>query len=126
MSGRYMAPKPMQPKWLDQYKYPGQKIELRTAQGTTVVLPICSSPSEAQTASGMGNFSIIDVVVEKHAAPQEVVNAKPDDAFDISTIHGPGFSHPVNEDIKLPTFLEVRNSAHKVLTAFPTACSIFS
>lgn len=107
MSGRYMDPKPMQPKWLDQYKYPGQKIELRTADGSTVALPICSSPSEAQTASGVGNFSIINVVVEKHTAPHEVLNAKADDTFDISTIHGPGFSHPVNDDIKLPTFLEV-------------------
>lgn len=106
MTGRSMTPKPLQPKWLDHYKYPGQKVELRTAEGT-VSLPICSSPSEAHTASGMGNFSVIDVMVEKHAAPQEVLNAKPDDVFEISTIHGPGFSHPVNDDIKLPTFLEV-------------------
>ena len=102
-----MAPKPLQPKWLDRYKYPGQKVEIRTQEGASVALAICSSPSEAQTASGMGNFSIIDVVVEKSSAPEEVLNAKPDDAFDISKIHGPGFSNPVNDEIKLPTFLEV-------------------
>eukprot|EP00892_Ulva_mutabilis_P010300 jgi/Ulvmu1/7642/UM038_0071.1 len=108
MSGRYMTPKPLQPKWLDHYKYPGQRVEIRTQEGTAVALPICSSPSEAQTASGMGNFSIIEVVVEKHSAPEAILNAKPEDSFEISTIHGPGFSHPVNEDIKLPTFLEVK------------------
>jgi hypothetical protein len=108
MVGRKMRPKPLEPRWLDGYEHPGQVVELTSKGGQKVPLVICSSPSESRISSGVANFSVIDVLVESDSVPEDVFHAATDDSFDISCIHGPGFSSPVNEEVKLTSILEVR------------------
>ena len=107
MSGITIAPKAVQPRWLDNYLYPGQKVEITTEQGQPVPVVICSSPSEARTESGVGNFSMINVLVQKEGDSAGVYEAQVDETFEISRIHGPGFSNPVNDEINLTSILEV-------------------
>jgi hypothetical protein len=102
-----MTPKAVEPRWLDNYQYPGQKVELTTPDGTAVPVAICSSPSEARNKSGVGNFSMINVLVDKDSSSADLVSAEPEAVYDISRIHGPGFSNPVNDDINLTSILEV-------------------
>ena len=106
MSGMKMIPKAVEPRWLDDFLYPGQKVELKTDQGTSVPVVICSSPSEARNESGVGNFSMINVLVQKEGDSADVYTAELDESFEISRIHGPGFSNPVNDEINLTSILE--------------------
>ena len=106
MSGMKMVPKAVEPRWLDNYLYPGQKVELKTDQGASVPVVICSSPSEARNESGVGNFSMIKVLVQKEGDSAAVYSAELDETFEISRIHGPGFSNPVNDEINLTSILE--------------------
>jgi hypothetical protein len=110
MSGRKMVPKAVEPRWLDNYLYPGQKVELTTPKGEAVPVVICSSPSEARNESGVGNFSMINVLVQKEGESADVFAAGLNETFEISRIHGPGFSNPVNDEINLTSILEVRVS----------------
>lgn len=123
MSGMRMVPKAVEPRWLDNYQYPGQKVELTTNQGTPVPVVICSSPSEARNESGVGNFSMIDVLVEKYGDSADVFAADIDETFEISRIHGPGFSNPVNDDINLTSVLEVWRPCCSVPALSPTVDS---
>lgn len=107
-----MVPKAVEPRWLDNYLYPGQKVELTTDEGNAVPVVICSSPSEARNESGVGNFSMINVLVQKEGESSDIYAADVDQTFEISRIHGPGFSNPVNDEIKLTSILEVRPRLH--------------
>lgn len=114
LEGRRMAPKRSQPRWLDGYAAPGQKVDV-SFDGGRLTAVLASSPTLARMESANLDASIVDMLVDGANGSSCLYEAKPGSLFDVSAVRGAGFASPVNSQVTLTSVLEVR--PHRCVTA---------
>jgi hypothetical protein len=108
IEGRRMARKISQPRWLDDYNFPGQKVDVALENSSPVAAILASSPSATRRESANLDATIVELLLDNSESTSALFAAEPGCLVDISNVHGSGFVSPVNPAVTLTSVLEVR------------------
>lgn len=114
MDGRKLKRIQKAPRWIDNYKLPGQFVGVRFSpeDGSMVspqrLMAVCCSPYEARRNSALLDASIIEILVERDGHPEneKLAGMAPGDTLQVSQVLGRGFASLFSSYVGLLSAME--------------------